>query len=335
MSKDDLKKRIEALNKKPLRNVPHEEPAEMRSLRRKIEKKAAGSDRVGARNLPTHTTAPTPVRTEPIAYRRMPTASGRANLPVSRDGERIVGSLALALEDCICGCAADAPEGPGYYLIELPAKELDGEAVTVHRRLMSLTGHPDAEPVERLACVCGSKRLAPEEIMFLDLETTGLGATTPVFLVGTMECGRDGLHFRQYFARDYSEEISILAAVNKRMKDSRLLVTFNGKSFDAPYLLGRAVATGVKMHMPKAHLDLLHEARAKYKRDLPNCRLQTLEQMVCGRYREEDIPSSEIPAAYHEFVRTGDASKIQSILQHNLYDLLTMADLMNRLWYCE
>ena len=155
---------------------------------------------------------------------------------------------------------------------------------------------------------------------------------TPIFLVGTMECSGDGFVFRQYFARDYSEEISILAAASERMKKAGVLVTFNGKSFDEPYLRSRAVATGVKMRSPRTHIDLLHEARRKYKPDLPNCRLQTLEQMVCGRCREEDIPSSEIPSAYHDFVRTGNANKIKLILQHNLYDLLTMADLMARMW---
>lgn len=315
MPRDDLKKRIEALNKKPMRNVPHEEPTEIRSLRRKIEKKAGP--------VPSTPSVPRP---EAIAYTRMPTASSRS---VADTG------CAIRLEDAICGCVAEAPAGPGYYLIEMPARELDAEAMIVHRRLMSITGHPDGQAVQRLACVCNAERLAPEEIIFLDLETTGLGSTTPIFLVGTMECANDGLYFRQYFARDYSEEVSILAAISRRMKDSRMLVTFNGKSFDEPYLRGRAAATGIAMHTPKAHLDLLHEARGRYRRDLPNCKLQTLEQMVCGRHREDDIPGSEIPAAYHEFVRTGDARKIQSILQHNLHDLLTMADLMNRLWYGE
>ena len=79
-------------------------------------------------------------------------------------------------------------------------------------------------------------------------------------------------------------------------------------------------------------MDLLHEARRIYKKDLPNCKLQTLERHICGRERDDDIPGSEIPAAYNEFVRTGNAHKIRSILMHNLYDIFTMADLMCRMW---
>jgi uncharacterized protein YprB with RNaseH-like and TPR domain len=112
-----------------------------------------------------------------------------------------------------------------------------------------------------------------------------------------------------------------------------MVVTFNGKCFDMPFLVNRANANGIELPAPEFHLDLLHESRRIYKRDLPNCRLQTLEQMVCGRSREDDIPGSEIPRAYDDFVCTGDACKIASILTHNLYDLLTMADLMHRMWY--
>lgn len=327
MARDDLKKRIEALNKKPLKNVPDAESPEMRGLRRKIKKQAAvPPSTTGAAPKQARATASSE-RPERIVYSRMPQASS-GNKQKPAPGEPV------RLEEVIEGQTAEAPAGPGYYLIEMPARDLESESAFVHRRFVSLTGHPDGEAVEQIAHTCKRKRLAPEEIMFLDLETTGLG-TTPIFLVGTMECSNDGFHFRQYFARDYSEEISILSAINHRMRDSRMLVTFNGKSFDEPYLRNRAVATGLEMNTPRAHLDLLHEARKRYRRELPNCKLQTLEQMICGRYREDDIPGSEIPAAYHEFVRTGDACKIQLILQHNLYDLLTMADLMNRLWYCE
>jgi uncharacterized protein YprB with RNaseH-like and TPR domain len=88
----------------------------------------------------------------------------------------------------------------------------------------------------------------------------------------------------------------------------------------------------VKLPRPKSHLDLLHEARRHYGRETPNHKLQTLEQIVCGRTREDDIPGAMIPAAYHEFVRTGNARTIGLILRHNLRDLLTMADLMHRMW---
>ena len=61
---------------------------------------------------------------------------------------------------------------------------------------------------------------------------------------------------------------------------------------------------------------------------MPNCRLQTLERCLFGRYRTEDIPSNEIPQAYHDFVRTGDAHLLPNVLYHNRMDMLTMAELV-------
>ncbi len=319
MPRDELKKRIEALNRRPLKNVPKPDSSEIKGLRRKLQKQAS-------------TASPKPVSSIPecIAYSR--------TVPVSTAAKRSARGRdfgpAVVLEDEIEGTVAEGAGASGYYLIERSADTLEAEAVHVHRRFVSLTGHPDGQAVQRIAETTERERVAPDKFLFLDLETTGLGGT-PVFLVGTMECDEAGFRFRQYFARDYSEEAGIVAAASERLKDTQVLVTFNGKSFDLPYLANRAVATGVKMNHARSHLDLLHEARRLYKTELPNCRLQTLEATICGRSRDDDIPGSEIPEAYHEFVRTGNANKIAVILMHNLYDLLTMADLMSRMWWRE
>ncbi|MCA9223198.1 MAG: ribonuclease H-like domain-containing protein [Planctomycetales bacterium] len=75
------------------------------------------------------------------------------------------------------------------------------------------------------------------------------------------------------------------------------------------------------------HCDLLHHARRRWRGRLPNCKLQTLEQYLCGRRRSGDIPGHAIPAAYHEYVRSGDAWQMRSILHHNALDLVTLLQL--------
>lgn len=338
MPSDDLKKRIEALNRKPLKNVPESgssEAPEIRGLRRKLEKqKSKPAPSSSPASAPVRPSAPSSVDSRdlpgPIIYSRGVPVNGRApGISPSAVGRDF--GPPVKLEDAVQGVPAQALLGPGYYLVEQHARELEAEADHLHRRFVSLTGHPQGQAVERLCRICNSDRVCPSGVLFLDLETTGL-SMTPLFLVGTMECCDDGFRFRQYFARDYSEEISVLSAIDERMRDVDVLVTFNGKTFDVPFMRNRAIATGVKLHLPAVHLDLLHEARRIYRRELPNCKLQTLEQMVCGRSRDDDIPGSEIPGVYHEYVRTGNANKISLVLMHNLYDLLTMADLMARMW---
>jgi uncharacterized protein YprB with RNaseH-like and TPR domain len=178
----------------------------------------------------------------------------------------------------------------------------------------------------------------PHRILYLDIETCGL-AGEPLFLIGLMRADGRTLRVDQYLARDYSEEAAVLHAFWDDLGESRCLVTFNGRAFDVPTIEARTAAARIRRVSPlSSHVDLLHEARRRWKRTLPNCRLQTLEQTICGRWRSGDIPGSDIPAAYHEFVRArqGDDAvrrarslrRLQTILHHNALDLVTMAELI-------
>jgi len=178
----------------------------------------------------------------------------------------------------------------------------------------------------------------PHALAYLDIETCGL-AGEPVFLVGLLGWRDGGLHLRQFLARDYAEEGPVLAAVWQALAEAACVVTYNGKTFDVPTLAARSLACGL-FDLPPCpdHVDLLPEARRRWKAVLPNCRLQTVETAVCGRRRRGDVPGSDIPAAYHAFVRSRqsgeagprrrDLRRLQAILHHNALDLLTLADLM-------
>jgi uncharacterized protein YprB with RNaseH-like and TPR domain len=134
---------------------------------------------------------------------------------------------------------------------------------------------------------------------------------------------------RQFLARNYAEESAVIASFGETLAACRALVTFNGKSFDVPYIRTRAVANGVPFSCGLGHVDLLHVARRTWRSVLPNCKLQTLETMVCGHQpRYGDIPGSEIGDAYHAFVRTGNAWQIAQILKHNMLDLVTLAEIL-------
>jgi len=136
---------------------------------------------------------------------------------------------------------------------------------------------------------------------------------------------------RQYFARHYGEEATLLAALAEATRGFEFLVTFNGKSYDVPFLRDRGNVHRVRIGFPPRHVDLLHPARRRWKMELPDCRLQTLEYRVCRRRRVGDVPGDEVPGLYHDFVRHGDPYRLVPVFHHNLLDVITMGEVLSAL----
>src|SRR5205807_6762299 len=75
--------------------------------------------------------------------------------------------------------------------------------------------------------------------VFFDLETTGLsgGAGTYAFLVGCGRFGGDGAFLtQQYVLAAFGDERPMLETVARELARAEALVSFNGRSFDAPLL---------------------------------------------------------------------------------------------------
>lgn len=190
-------------------------------------------------------------------------------------------------------------------------------------QLHALFANPPASAPKALRSLLD---LPPDQVLFLDIETTGLGGT-PLFLVGTLLLEGEDLVLRQFFARDLSEEAGVLEHTCDLMHRHSALVSFNGITFDVPYLVNRSVLHGLPLPTARLHVDLLHLARQRWRRHLPDCRLQTLEQFICQRRRVNDIPGAMMGRVYYDYLRTGDATRIRQVFQHNWLDLLTMAEI--------
>ena len=163
--------------------------------------------------------------------------------------------------------------------------------------------------------------------VLIDTETTGLHGR-PLFLIGLVRHrGRD-LVVSQYFARNYAQEAGVLAKLAGLLPELALLISFNGKAFDWPFVRDRMTYHRLPCPASTAHLDLLHPSRRRWRAYLPNCKLTTLERYLCGRWRSGDIPGADIPQRYHDFVREQDARLIAPIFHHNRMDLITMVELL-------
>jgi uncharacterized protein YprB with RNaseH-like and TPR domain len=191
--------------------------------------------------------------------------------------------------------------------------------------------------------------VARAPFVFFDLETTGLsgGAGTQAFLVGCAWFEADrAFRTRQFLLTRYADERTLLETVSGELARAGALVSFNGKSFDAPvletrYLFHRLEWVGARL----PHVDVLHPARRFWKQGTHDgapaaqeigggestCSLIALERQIVGAPRIGDVPGFEIPGRYFQFVRTGDARPLAAVLEHNRLDLLTLAALTARL----
>ena len=172
-----------------------------------------------------------------------------------------------------------------------------------------------------------------ETFAFLDTETSGLagGTGTYAFLVGVGRFEQDQFHLRQFFMRDPSEEPALLEGLIDFLAPCKVLVTFNGKAFDAPLLVTRYSLHGIPVPFREfAHLDLLPLSRRLWRDRLPSRALKYLEENILGAPRNtEEVPGYEIPYLYFDYLRTGDARPLKGVFYHNAMDIVALAALMN------
>ena len=169
----------------------------------------------------------------------------------------------------------------------------------------------------------------PQRLVFFDLESLGLFGR-PVILVGLAHLDGTGLDVRQLLARDITEELPALAIAAERLGERPVLVTYNGRAFDANMLCERLDYYGFFTEFDPIHIDLLPHARRRFRSTLPDARLETIEGPL-GRSREIDLPSALVPDFYNTYTEANNVGPLVPILEHNRHDVVTLAALLNRL----
>ncbi len=170
--------------------------------------------------------------------------------------------------------------------------------------------------------------------LFLDTETTGLsgGAGTVAFLVGLGRIEGEELIVQQYLMPSYPAESLLLEKVLSFAQGCDTLVTFNGKSFDIPLLESRFIMSRMKSSFGEMrHLDLIHPARRTWKLRLKDCSLANIEEKVLSMTRAHDLPGSEVPQRYFDFLKSGDINLLKDIVDHNRQDIISLSTLLIRL----
>jgi uncharacterized protein YprB with RNaseH-like and TPR domain len=197
----------------------------------------------------------------------------------------------------------------------------------------SLSRLPDISIFEPVLSSTSLSDIPLEQFLFIDTETTGLsgGAGTYVFLVGAAKYDQDGIHFAQFFLQDPANEPCQLAALEDFCSSSKVLVSYNGKSFDLPRIKNRFLFHGWPAPFQDIyHLDLLHIVRRLWKTHLPTCTLGDIEYHLLGVERSsQDIPGWQVSEKFFEYLQNSDPEPLKSVFYHNEVDVISLITLLS------
>ncbi len=171
-----------------------------------------------------------------------------------------------------------------------------------------------------------------EDFVFLDIESLGLFSGNMLFLIGIIKFDSCKARLIQILARFPEEESAILFEAAKLLKDSKVMVSYNGKTFDWSYIEHRAAMYGIELKPPQLHIDLLHFSRRIFKQLVDRFKLSHLEKKVLNKTRKQDINSEYVPILYREYLKERESAYLYPVIVHNREDLITLVELLNFLY---
>lgn len=163
----------------------------------------------------------------------------------------------------------------------------------------------------------------PENHFVFDIETTGLNSKyCKVILIGILYIKDNKTIIKQFFANSQESEKEILLEFLSHIKDFEYHITFNGITFDIPFLNYRLKKYDIAYEIAKSNdIDILRLVRPyKETLSLSDCKLKTIEKYL-GIERDDTISGKESVELYKEFENTQDTKLKEKILLHNYDDI--------------
>lgn len=176
------------------------------------------------------------------------------------------------------------------------------------------------------------KYISNNNICFLDIETTGLSREySYVYLIGFVYFSIEDNSWclEQAFINHIEDEYQLLDYINKFISNFDLLITYNGDSFDLPFIKKRSSINNINSKiLDMQSFDIYREIRKNRSYlDFKNMRLKTIEENL-GIYREDEYSGKDCIDFYYEYMNTRDLILKEKILKHNYDDLYYLLDVM-------
>lgn len=168
------------------------------------------------------------------------------------------------------------------------------------------------------------------KLCFIDIETTGLSRKfNAIYLIGLLYFEDDKWKLLQIFADTLDEEEKLLRDFSNIISKYSQIVTYNGDSFDIPFINYRLEKYGIDFKISEEYsLDLyIFVKENRQFLDLENLKLKTLERYL-GIYRDDIYSGKDCIDFYLEYTMTKNKELVGRVLKHNFDDLYYMLDVI-------
>ncbi|MFX0058781.1 MAG: ribonuclease H-like domain-containing protein [Candidatus Hodarchaeota archaeon] len=249
-----------------------------------------------------------------------------------------------------------------YYIGELTERKLLKKGVkTLYDLKINLRYRNSAKEIleliesKKFCKLCENKYIADldvlfcfdlEELLFLDIETIGI-YDSPIIILGIGFFKNSKFYIQIFFARNLGEEIAIFEHFKSEILPYyKVFVTYNGKSFDIPYIGNRFLYffdenpmisvedspyenSNTRYH----HIDLYHNCRRKFKGMFEDYTLTNMEQKLLGFKRKNNLPSSLVGLCYRMYLDNPlrHVGLIKEVIEHNYWDIYAMPLILRKL----
>jgi uncharacterized protein YprB with RNaseH-like and TPR domain len=152
-------------------------------------------------------------------------------------------------------------------------------------------------------------------------------------MIGIAEMDKKGksITSTQYLLRGKADEAAVIEGYLSHIDDTSTLFTYNGASFDVPFIKNRCNYYHIHDETSPFHYDLMYYARNLWKDRLPNCKLTTIEKYIFNIDRVDDVPGSHIPGFYDTYLKEDNIGPLIPIIEHNRLDIIALAKFLKKL----
>lgn len=173
-----------------------------------------------------------------------------------------------------------------------------------------------------------------KESIFIDIETTGLSRKYSDIISITVLLYEDNKYkIYQIFCQYKVDQPAALKYLKDLIKSKKYIITYNGNSFDIPFLAEKAEQNNVNIDFDcLIKIDLYnYMQRLKYKINTVDLKLKTVEKYFCID-RKDTLGGKDVLTLYQAYQLEPRKEFSYLILKHNYEDVYNLPFVMNNIF---